>query len=642
MHVVGTAGHVDHGKSSLVRALTGTDPDRWLEEQLRGMTLDLGFAHLRFEDGVEAGIVDVPGHERFLHNMLAGAAGMELLLLVVAANEGVRPQTVEHLAILDFLGVRRTIVVLTKRDLVDDAELAAVKAAVAATTRGTAAEGAAAIAVSTVTGEGLDELRAALHDALVALPSRAADAPAFLPVDRVFAMPGHGTVVTGTLMQGTLRAGDVLRLDPPGRDVRVRGLQVFREKRDRVAGGARVAVNLPGVDVAETHRGAVLADPQFAPRASFGVRFRALPEVRGLLRRRTPVRAYLGAAEILGTLVFEALPDGPTPVDATLHLRRAATTFPGQPFVVRALTPKVLLGGGAIEGAAVPVSDDGVCTPDVDAIARALAESALAPHTAAELGARANVREERAQEILSELAAGGGARRLQKPLAYVDGGAAEELSARIAAALSRRETEAPWMLGTTSLALARELGIEEPFLIRFLVSEVEEGRLGARAGYYATPAHRPRLSDEQRAFFEQIIPVDAAQPLVPVALDAVVAELRRARIAGLNQAFDTLVATGALVKVATDVYRGTQIAEIRARLVETIRREGPITMARFRDAIGTTRKYAVPLMEWFDANGVTVRSGDLRALRERSDRAPSAPPLAAVRILQKADRDELA
>ena len=631
MHVVGTAGHVDHGKSSLVRALTGTDPDRWIEERLRGMTLDLGFAHLRFDDGVEAGIVDVPGHERFLHNMLAGAAGMDVLLLVVAANEGVRPQTVEHLAILDFLNVRRAIVVLTKRDLVDDETLANAERAVRAATRGTIAQDAPVTAVSTVSGEGLDALRAAIHAALVALPPRPADAPAFLPVDRVFALPGHGTIVTGTLMQGTLRTGDMLRLDPPGRDVRVRSLQVFGAARGTVGGGSRVAVNVPAVEAAELHRGAVLAEATFAPRSSLRVRFRALAAATGatqapgaLLRRRTPVRVYLGAAEILGTLVFASAPPADTAaVDATLHLRRATTTYPGEAFVVRALSPKTLLGGGIVDAAAATTAgDDGAAdervAPDVAAVARALAETALTPRTAADVGARANVREERAAEILGELAAHGAARRLHKPLAYVDGAAADAFSERVRDVLARREADAPWMLGTTSLALARELGVEEAFLVRVLASDAEDGRIVARAGYYATLNHRPQLTAEQRAFFEHAVPLDAAQPLVPAPLDGVVAQLRAARIAGLPQAFDTLVATGALVKVGADVYRGTQIAEIRKRLEAAVRRDGPITMARFRDAVGTTRKYAVPLMEWFDATGVTVRDGDVRALRERS------------------------
>jgi selenocysteine-specific elongation factor len=621
MHVVGTAGHVDHGKSSLVRALTGTDPDRWIEERLRGMTLDLGFAHLRYDDGVEAGIIDVPGHERFVHNMLAGAAGMELLLLVVAANEGVRPQTVEHLAILDFLNVRRAIVVLTKRDLVDDAELVAVESAVREATRDTVARDAPTIAVSTVSGEGLPALRAAIHDALIALPPRPADAPAFLPVDRVFALPGRGTIVTGTLMQGTLRAGDSLRLDPPGREVRVRSLQVFGGSRDVVGGGSRVAVNVPGVEVSELRRGAVLADDAFSARTSLRVRFRAQPHAS--LRRRTPVRAYLGAAEILGTLVFDAAPpqDGAA-VDATLHLRRATAAYPGEAYVVRALSPKTLLGGGNVDAGAVAAHDAGdveeSVAPDVAAIVRALAEAGLAPRTAAEVGARANVREERASEILAELATHGAARRLQKPAAFVDGPAADAVTARIGETLARREAESPWTLGTTSLALARELALDEQLLVRLLASDAEEGRVAARAGYFATPAHRAQLSEEQRAFFERVVPVDPAQPLVPSPLDDVVAELRRTKIAGLGQAFDTLLATGALVKVGTDVYRATQVDEIRGRLERAIERDGPITMARFRDAVGTTRKYAVPLMEWFDATGVTVRDGDVRALRRRA------------------------
>jgi selenocysteine-specific elongation factor len=183
--------------------------------------------------------------------------------------------------------------------------------------------------------------------------------------------------------------------------------------------------------------------------------------------------------------------------------------------------------------------------------------------------------------------------------------------------LARREAEAPWTLGATSLALARELALDEQFLIRFLAAEAEDGRIGARGGYYASPGHRPRLSEEQRAFFSRVVPADPARPFVPVPLDDVLAELRHAKIPGLAQALDTLFETGTLVKVGGTVYRGTQIAEIRRRLEAAIRGEGPITMARFRDAVGTSRKYVVPLMEWFDATGVTIRSGDLRTLRQR-------------------------
>ncbi|MBV8354898.1 MAG: selenocysteine-specific translation elongation factor [Candidatus Eremiobacteraeota bacterium] len=362
MHILGTAGLVNNSKSALVRALTGPDPDRWREEQLRGMTLDLGFARLRFDDGVEAGIVDVPGHERFLHNMLAGAAGMEMLLLVVAANEGPRPQTLEHLAILNYLNVQSALIVLTKRDLVDGEELAFAEEVVREATRGSIAENAPVIAVSSVTGEGLDVLRAAIHDALAELPPRQPEAPAFLPIDRVFALSGHGTIVTGTLMQGKIAVGQTLRLQPSGRDVRVRNLHVFGERREDVGGGARVAANLPQVEVGEIGRGEVLASPEFPVLRALSVDFTPLHTSLSLLRRRNPVRVYLGSAEVLGSLVFDAAPREGAPVRATLLLRRPVATYPGEAFVVRRLSPKDLLGGGTVVAAgaaATPLADAG-------------------------------------------------------------------------------------------------------------------------------------------------------------------------------------------------------------------------------------------------------------------------------------------
>src|SRR5579863_3320035 len=233
MRIVGTAGHVDHGKSALVISLTGHDPDRFAEERERGMTLDLGFAPLRFDDGTVAGIIDVPGHERFLHNMLAGAAGVDVLLLVIDAVEGPRQQTHEHLAILGLLNVKRSIVVLTKADLVDGARLDDAEREVRAACAGTIADGAPVIAVSNVTGDGIPALRRAISEALAALPKQRLGAPAYLPVDRVFALPGHGTIVTGTLMQGSIRADDAMLLLPSRQRARIRGLQIFGERVER-------------------------------------------------------------------------------------------------------------------------------------------------------------------------------------------------------------------------------------------------------------------------------------------------------------------------------------------------------------------------------------------------------------------------
>jgi len=629
MHVLGTAGHVDHGKSSLVRALTGTNPDRWIEEQLRGMTLDLGFAHLAFPDGIEAGIVDVPGHERFLHNMLAGAAGMELLLLVVAANEGPRPQTIEHLAILQYLNVKKTIVVLTKSDTVDTEELAFAEELTRETLRGTIADGAPYVPVSVVTGAGLDALKAAIYAALVALPARAPDAPAYLPIDRVFALPGHGTIVTGTLMQGRITLGDSLRLEPSGRDVRVRSLQVFGAKRDRASGGSRVALNLPGIETSEIARGTVLASPQFVTRTTVPVRFRALPAAVPILKRRSPVRVYLGSAEILGTLRFERVPESPVETRAVLTLREPAVVFPGAAFVVRRLSPKTLLGGGTIAGIGDDEADgdererDDADTPDVAAVLRALHAADLAGSTAPRVGALANVREEVAAAILDRLVEDGRALRLQKPAAYLDAARADDVYGRARERLETMERDAPWALGATALALSRALALPEPVLTRALAAIVEDGRLAFRSGYYATPEFVPRLSDEQRAFFDGIFAPQPEKPYVPVAFDDLLAAMRASKIAGVSQALDTLFGSATLVKVHDAVYRAAQLDEIRGKLEAALRRDREIAMSGFRDLIGTSRKYAVPLLEFFDATGVTIRAGDLRVLKEAGRRAAS-------------------
>lgn len=622
MHIVGTAGHVDHGKSSLVSALTGTNPDRWLEEQLRGMTLDLGFAHLRFDDGLEAGIVDVPGHERFLHNMLAGAAGMELLLLVVAATEGVMPQTIEHLQILRYLNVRDVLVVVTKMDLIPPAQGGAVCASIRGELKGTIAQDAPVFAVSTVTGYNLEVLRAAIHDALAKLSPRDPDAPAYLPIDRVFALPGHGTIVTGTLMQGRIGTGDTLKLEPSGKSVRVRSLQSFGQKRERVEGGARVAVNVPGVDVHEIARGEMLVAPQFAPADAFTVRFTPLPEVLGILRRRNAVRAYIGSAEILGTLVLEDIPQNAVEMTAQLFLRKPAVAYPGTAFVVRRLSPKNLLGGGRVAGGAVNANASAPAVESVrsphEAIAvTVLRKADLRALTAAEIAREANLREDAVDAALRSLLDRAEVLRVARPVAYVDAQNARAFLDRVLEHLAQQHRSEPWAMGSTSLALSRALGTQEPLLLRILGAYAEEGRIAHRAGYFALADHVPKLSAEQQGFFDTQIPAAAASPFTPTPLANVVAAVKQSRIPGIGKAFDTLLAKGALVKVGDDLYRGTQIAQIHARVEQYLRANKQMTMAQFRDIVGTSRKYAVPLLEWFDARGITVRSGDFRMLRTK-------------------------
>ena len=622
MHIIGTAGHVDHGKSALVRALTGTDPDRWIEEQRRGMTLDLGFAHLTFDDGSEAGVVDVPGHERFLHNMLAGAAGMELVLLVVAANEGVKPQTLEHLAILDFLAARRTIIVLSKSDTVEPAELPAIAQRFRGDLEGTIAHAAPVLAVSTVTGAGLSELRAAIHAELANLPLRAPHAPPYLPVDRVFARAGHGTVVTGTLMQGHIATGDVLRVTPLDRAVRVRGMQVFGAQRTRVSGGMRVALNLSGIDTSELARGAVLADPQFEPASSFEVDFRPLPAALELLRRRTPVRAYIGAAEILGTLVFERPAQTSAVVAAHLHLRTPAIGIPAAPFVLRRVSPMTLLGGGTITArvSTAVAGAPGVDDPEREAVLATLTAAGLSGMRATEIGAAANLAVTRVDVQLAALLAAGRVRALLKPPAFIAAAVADELLARTLEVLRTRQRERPWLMGVTSIGLAGALESAETALIRVLALFVETGALTYGSGYYATTDFTPELTSAQSAFFDRAFATSAGQPPLPIPFDGLRADMRASPAADLPQALEMLITCGRLTKVGDFVYSAAHLAAIRDALEAELRRRGRITVADFRTLTGTSRKYAVPLLEFFDATGVTLRNGDWRTLRAHSPR----------------------
>ncbi len=617
MHIIGTAGHVDHGKSSLVTALTGTNPDRWIEEQVRGMTLDLGFARLRFDDGSEAGIIDVPGHARFLHNMLAGAAGMELLLLVIAANEGVMPQTIEHMQILQYLNVRRVVVALTKIDLIPPEHQGEACRQVHAKLEGTIAEDAPVFAVSTITGANLDVLKLGLEFELASLEPRDVDAPAYMPVDRVFSLPGRGTIVTGTLMQGRIATGDTLALEPRSAPVRVRSIHVFGEARDIVFGGTRVAINVPGIETREIARGEVVSDPQFQSRTRFNVAFRPLDEALGLMKRRTPVRAHIGSAEILGTLVLPAAPERAETVRGELFLKAPALAFPGVRFVLRRVSPKTLLGGGEIIGldAASPPSD--VRDVSQHVVLEALRERGSDPAEVREIAFATNLREDVVERALATLLENGEAFKLSRPDAYLGAGAAQELLDAIVAVLAGAHEREPWAMGVTSLTLSRALQIDEKRMIRLLAAFVEEGRVSHRGGYYATTGHLPKLTNEQRAFFDSAVPVDPDAPFVPADFDIVAAATKTAVPAGLAKALETLLVRGVLVRVGEALYRGSQIEQIHGNVESFIDRNGRMTMAEFRDLLGTSRKYAVPLLEWFDGRGITVRSGDYRMLRMR-------------------------
>ncbi|NTU85820.1 MAG: selenocysteine-specific translation elongation factor, partial [Chloroflexales bacterium] len=358
MYVIGTAGHVDHGKSTLVKALTGIDPDRWEEEQRREMTIDLGFAWLTLPSGRSVSMVDVPGHERFIKNMLAGVGGFDAALLVVAADESVMPQTAEHLAILDLLEVRHGVVALTKADLVDADWLELVREEVAARLLGTSLAGAPLVPVSARTGAGLDALRAALDAALDATPSRtAARGAPRLPVDRSFTIGGFGTVVTGTLLDGPLRVGDELLVLPAGLQARVRGLQTHMHKADTALPGTRVAVNLAGVHHSEVRRGDVLAPPgTLRPTAMLDLRLRVLADAPAPLAQNMALDLFTGASEVrcrVTLLDAERLDPGATGW-AQLRLEGPIAVARGDRCILRVASPSRTVAGGTVVDAHPP------------------------------------------------------------------------------------------------------------------------------------------------------------------------------------------------------------------------------------------------------------------------------------------------
>jgi selenocysteine-specific elongation factor len=617
MHIIGTAGHVDHGKSALVAALTGTHPDRWLEEQIRGMTLDLGFAHFVCDNGVDAGIVDVPGHERFLHNMLAGAAGMDLLLLVVDVNEGVRPQTVEHLDILKYLNVRRTIVVLTKADTVSREEFETAEDEIVRKLRGTIAEGSPVIGVSSVTGAGLKRLRALICEGLKALPPREVNAPVYIPIDRVFTLPGLGTVVTGTLMQGRISVGDTVVFQPSVKEARVRSLQVFGSPQERVDAGARVALNVPAVGRREIARGEAAVGRELVARDRLAVRFIPLESALHLLRRRTPVHAYVGSAEIPATLVLDDPPPQVREIRAELLLREKAVAFAGLRFVLRRPSPRTLLGVGYVEGVET-VAGDEAASPAEAAVLAILRDRGTAALELSEIALAANLREDAVTAAVEALVQCTDVVRVARPVAYVDANSARGVLASVLGELDEFHRSESWAMGLTSIALARSVGVPEPLLVRVLAAFVEEGRLSLRSGFYAALDFAPSLTHEQRSFFERAVPEDEGQQFVPAVFDEVVAAVKKTAPKGAGKAFETLLALGGLVKVGDFLYRGSQIAKIRARLDAFFSEHDRMTAAEFRDLLGTSRKFAVPLLEWLDARGITLRSGDHRTLRKRN------------------------
>jgi len=617
--VVGTAGHIDHGKTALVKALTGVDTDRWEEEKRRGITIDLGFAPLPLPGGIQASVVDVPGHEGFVKNMLAGATGIDVALLIIAADEGIMPQTEEHLAIVELLGVRRGIPVLTKRDLVDDEWLALVRTEVVARLERSRIPWRAPIAVSALKSEGLEDLKRALVEVVEDIAERPRADLFRLPIDRVFALPGAGTVVTGSTWSGTVATGDAVRLLPLDRDVRVRSIQVHSQEADQAGPGRRTALALVGVDKEEIDRGQVaVTGTGWAPTSMLDVGLELLPTAKKPLAVRTRIRVHLGTAEVLGRVAqVRAIAPGETSV-ARLLLERPLVARGGDRFVIRSFSPVTTIGGGLVLDPFPPkrprVSERGLAAgqPSAERLARFVDEAGLAGLRAGDIAVRVGVLP--ADVPTTVVAAGKGILSVGDLLVSRKAIAAEV--DRLAAVVAAYHDEHPLDAGLSLQALRADVGAAPGPVLDLLVEHgvrkqawelAEGGAVVRKLGWQA--ALRARAGDAGGRLAQRLAEARWQLPTV--------SELQREfGDPTVPALLAHLAREGAVERVDQERYALKQaLEEFRRAVEETLRELGAATPAQFRDRLGLTRKYLIPLLEWADRRGITSRQGDTRVLR---------------------------
>jgi selenocysteine-specific elongation factor len=597
LQVVATAGHVDHGKSSLIVRLTGIDPDRWEEEKRRGLTIDLGFAWGTFPSGREIGFVDVPGHERFVRNMLAGVGPVRLVLFVVAADEGWKPQSEEHLAIVDVLGAHAGVVALTKADLVDEETLALAEEEVRDRLAGTALEGAPVVACSSATGRGIDELRTALDEMVATVPPFRDARRARIDIDRSFTIRGAGTVVTGTLNGGSLMVGDEVVIHPTGVTARIRSLQTHRRPVDTARPVSRVAANLAATSRKQAGRGDVLARPgQWRPTSSLEVSLRPVRSLDHPLVARGAYKLYSGSAE--RDVRLRPYSDG----YARIRLSRPIVAAVGDRFVLREAGRRETVAGGVILDPMPPPR------PGPDPRSRLRRRENVGPQDLAAL-----MVEERGRVGIDDLVAliGSEPRRVSGAERvgrwWVSGSVIRHIEAAVREALAAYHRDHPLRPGMEAVELRRAAGLDD--LGMEILDRLDRAGAVAREGTLVRLAtHRVSLGERGEEARRLVEAIATAEPAPPTLRDLLAAGFSRDLV-------NACLATGRLVRASPEVL----LTPGFARRVEEVAREeaaGPngLTVSRFREVLGTSRKYAVPILEWLDVRGVTRRQGDVRRL----------------------------
>jgi selenocysteine-specific elongation factor len=627
--IVGTAGHIDHGKSALVEALTGTNPDRLEEEKRRGITIDLGFAFLQLQ-GVRLGLVDVPGHERFVRNMLAGVGGIDLVLLVIAADESIKPQTREHFDICRLLGIPRGIIAITKSDLVDADMLGLVRLEIEEFVRGSFLDGAPIVAVSARTGAGLDQLRRELVRLGESVPVKDARQHFRLPIDRAFAMKGFGTVVTGTLISGAVKAEDEVELLPSRTVLRIRGLHSGGERIDRAVAGQRTALNLAGIEREEIERGMVLVPARvFDTTERLDARITLLRSTKPL-KNRARVHFHQGTAEAIAEVI---LADGANQLAAgesafaQLRLDKPVLVLPGDRFILRQFSPVVTIGGGIVLDARAPrhKRTDAAVAPFLeiwergrhDEILGALVEVTPRGLTFAEIVARTGWTDAEARVAAQKLAAEKRVRILVAEPALV---ASTQVVANCAVAI-RKAVEAfhranPLVPGIPKQELRARGGDARPEIFGAALDDLVKARALAISGDLVSQAGREiELSPEEARAKELIEREFARAGLTVPELASVLAKLP-VDAPRAQKILQILLREKVLIKIANDlVFHRSALARLHEMLTKYRKERGerlPITA--FKELTGVTRRYAIPLLEHLDREHVTRRVGDERVI----------------------------
>jgi selenocysteine-specific elongation factor len=627
--VVGTAGHIDHGKTALVKALTGIDADRLEEEKRRGITIDLGFAHMDLPaaDGatLHLGFVDVPGHERFVRNMLAGVGGIDLVLFVIAADESIKPQTREHFDILQLLGVSRGITVLTKSDAVDPETLDVVRLEVEEFLRGTFLEApkAPSAAVSSLTGAGLDELKRAIAVAVADVQARDSGALARLPIDRVFTMKGFGTVVTGTLISGTIRREEELQVFPGGDRVRVRGVQVHGHDADKAVAGQRTAVNLAGVSTAGLARGMMLAPPDtLAATNVIDVKIRLLASAPRSLKHQSRVHFHCNTMETVAQVVLHESKEvgRGAEVLARLKLGAAALLLPGDRFIIRQISPVITIGGGVVLDAA-PMSRKFLPDKNLEVFAgtdRAakllvrIARRSFHGVTVTDLEKESGWR----RGVIESAIAGAVQTRqvIRVGDVLLSSGAWEGMKKQAVGVLDEFHRTNPLVSGINKEELRAQTGAGQVAFAAILQQLVQEIKLAVSGDLVSLAGRGVVMKDEEAESKKKIDEAFAAAGLKVPALNEVLGGLKIDKVRA-QKIVTLLLRDKVLTKVSDElVFHRSALEELRKRVAAHKTKSATIDVATFKELTGVSRKYAIPLLEYLDRERVTKRVGDTRQI----------------------------